>query len=42
MQDPILSLEESSGNTPKTSVNTDRKTIIERFGDRLKEFLDNA
>ena len=37
-----LSLEESSGNTPKTSVNTDRKTIIERFGDRLKEFLDNA
>ena len=29
-------------STPKIELNKERKTIIERFGDRLKEFLDNA
>ena len=27
---------------PKIELNRERKTIIERFGERLKEFLDNA
>ena len=29
-------------SSPKIELNKERKTIIERFGDRLKEFLDNA
>jgi translation initiation factor 2 beta subunit (eIF-2beta)/eIF-5 len=34
--------EEGTQELPKTALTTGRKTIIERFGDRLKEFLDNA
>lgn len=38
----MVTSEEGTQERPKTALNTDRKTIIERFGDRLKEFLDNA
>ena len=38
----MITSEEGTQERPKTALNTDRKTIIERFGDRLKEFLDNA
>ena len=38
----MVTSEEGTEERPKTALNTDRKTIIERFGDRLKEFLDNA
>ena len=38
----MVTSEEGTQERPKTALNPDRKTIIERFGDRLKEFLDNA
>ena len=38
----MVTSEEGTQERAKTALNTDRKTIIERFGDRLKEFLDNA
>ena len=37
-----LALEEGADEVPQIELNKERKTIIERFGDRLKEFLDNA
>ena len=45
--DPTLEIPEASEaneneSNPRLELNTERKTIIERFGDRLKEFLDNA
>ena len=38
----IMALEEGADEVSQIELNKERKTIIERFGDRLKEFLDNA
>ena len=38
----MMALEEGTDEVPQIELNKERKTIIERFGDRLKEFLDNA
>jgi len=38
----MMALEEGADEVPQIELNKERKTIIERFGDRLKEFLDNA
>ena len=38
----IMALAEGADEVSQIELNKERKTIIERFGDRLKEFLDNA
>ena len=38
----MMALEEGTDEVSQIELNKERKTIIERFGDRLKEFLDNA
>ena len=34
--------EKQEGDTPTKDINVARKSILDRFGERLKEFLDNA